>query len=314
MPSFNVVNYSLRPSKSIQRQLVFEGISKLKASLDFERQVYIGFGSIWFTDFVLAHRLLGIDDMISIEANEVGYHRAVFNAPYATVRVLHGLSNEVLPTLYSDGSICTRPWLVWLDYDYHFDETRKEDIISIIENSPPNSILLVTFNGGEMKYGKAPDRPARLRELFGAAVPDDLATNSCRDERMQQTLADFALDLIQSTASDLARPGGFIPAFRLIYQDNAPMVTVGGILPTKGAVTTAGGIVNNANWKCRPAKPIVAPPLTLRESAVLQSCLPSVERLSRDAVRALGFDLEEDQIETFQTYYRHCPTFVQILA
>lgn len=313
MASFDVVNYSLRPSKSIQRQLVFEGIMRLKSHMDLERQVYVGFGSIWFTDFVLAHRLLGIDDMVSIEANEVGYRRAVFNSPYATVRVRHGFSSEVLPTLYADEVIRNRPWLVWLDYDYQFDETLKTDIASIIENAPANSILLVTFNGHEMKYGAAADRPARLRELFGAAVPDDLSKNACREERMQETLADFARDFMQSTANDLARPGGFVPAFRIIYRDNAPMVTVGGILPTKGAAATARLIVDQ-DWLCRPEKRIVAPHLTIREASVLQSRLPSTDRLDRDAVRALGFDLEDDQLEAFQAYYRQYPSFAQIVA
>ena len=314
MASFDVVNYSLRPSKSIQRQLVFEGIAKLKNHMDLERQVYVGFGSIWFTDFVLAHRLLGIDDMVSIESNEVGFRRAVFNSPYATVRVRHGFSTEVLPTLYADEVIRLRPWLVWLDYDFQFDETLKTDIASIIENAPANSILLVTFNGHEMKYGAAADRPERLRELFGAAVPDDLSKNACREDRMQETLADFARDFMQSTANDLARPGGFVPAFRIVYRDNAPMVTVGGILPAKGAAAIAAMIVNDQSWRCRPEKRIVAPHLTIREASVLQSRLPRPGPLDRDTVRALGFDLEDDQLEAFQTYYRQYPSFAQIVA
>lgn len=314
MASFDVINYSLRPSKSIQRQLVFEGVLKLKPHLNLERLVYVGFGSIWFTDFVLAHRLLEINDMVSIESNDIGFRRAVFNSPYATVRVRHGFSSDVLPTLFADEAVRGRPWLVWLDYDYQFDETLKADIASIIENAPANSILLVTFNGHEMKYGAAPDRPERLRDLFGAAVPDDLPKRACRDERMQETLADFAQAYMQSAANDLARPGGFVPAFRLIYRDNAPMVTVGGLLPTRGAARIAADIVAEPSWRCRPDKPIVAPHLTIREAAVLQSRLPSPDRLDRPAVQALGFDLDDDQLEAFQTYYRHYPSFAQIVA
>jgi len=112
MPSFDVVNYSLRPSKSVQRQVVFEGVRRLQSVLDWAGLVYVGFGSIWFTDYVMAHKLLGIDDMVSIESDEIGYRRAVFNSPYATVRVLQGLASEVLPTLYDDALVARRPWLV----------------------------------------------------------------------------------------------------------------------------------------------------------------------------------------------------------
>lgn len=314
MASFDVVNYSLRPSKCIQRELVFEGVRQLQGGLDLTGLVYVGFGSIWFTDFVMAHKALRVDDMVSIESDEVGFHRAVFNAPYATVRVWHGLSSQMLPTLYGDDLVAGRPWMVWFDYDYEFDETVADDLRSLIENAPVNSLVLVTFNGSEMKYGHAKERPARLRQVFGAVVPDDLPKRACRDERMQDTLASLTIDFMKSVAADLARPGGFIPAFRLIYKDTAPMITVGGLLPPRGALRTAAALVDDASWPCRPAKPITAPHLTIREATVLQSQLPRADRLTKDLVHDLGFDLEVGQIEAFETYYRQYPAFAQIVA
>lgn len=314
MSSFDTVNYSLRPSKCIQRQVIFEGIRELQKHLDLERLVFIGFGSIWFTDFVMAHKVLGIDEMVSIEADDVGYCRAVFNAPYATIRVKHGFSNEVLPNLFIDQTINQRPWLVWLDYDYGFDESVKADIRSLVENAPANSIVLLTVNGHERTYGNAQDRPARLRELFGAVVPDELAKASCKDEQMQETLADFGLDFMRAIAADLARPGGFIPAFRIVYKDTSPMVTIGGILPAKGAARVATDVVGSGAWACFPEKQIVAPHLTMREAALLQSKLPRTDQLTREFVQGLGFDLGEGQIETFQAYYKQYPAFAQIVA
>lgn len=301
MASFDVVNYSLRPSKSVQRQIIFEGVRTLQAHLDLDRLAYVGFGSIWFTDFVMAHKLLGISDMVSIESNCIGYRRAVFNSPYATVRVRHGLASKVLPTLYEDQILSGRPWMIWLDYDYEFDETLRDDVRSVIENAPEGSILLITFNGHEMKYGHATDRPDRLRGLFGSLVPDDLSKGACKDERMQETLANFAIDYMKSVTAELARPGGFVPAFRIIYRDTAPMVTAGGILPSRGAARIAADVVNGSGWRCRPTKPIVAPHLTIREAVLLQSQLPCVGKLSRPLVQSLGFDLDDEQIEAFET-------------
>jgi hypothetical protein len=314
MASFDVVNYSLRPSKSIQRQIIFDGVRILQSCLDLDQLVYIGFGSIWFTDFVMAHKMLGVQDMVSIEGDEIGYSRAVFNSPFATVRVFRGLSRTVIPVLYGDQKITGRPWMVWLDYDYAFDEDVKDDVRSIIENAPANSILLVTFNGNETKYGHAPNRPERLRQLFGDVVPDDLPKSACMDKAMQETLANLAMDLMQSVAAELARPGGFVPAFRAIYRDTTPMVTVGGLLPVRGAARIAADVVNGAEWRCRPVKPIEAPNLTIREAALLQSQLPRAEKLSREFVQSLGFDLEVEQIEAFEQYYRQYPSFAQIIA
>lgn len=314
MPSFDTVNYSLRPSKSIQRQLVFEGMRILQASVDLERLVYIGFGSIWFTDFVMAHKLLNAVDMVSIEGNEIGYRRAVFNSPFATVRVKEGFSNNVLPSLYGEETIRARPWMVWLDYDFDINESVTDDIRSVIENAPANSVLLITFNGTERKYGQAAERPERLRTIFGSVVPDELDKSSCKDDGMQETLASLTLDFMVSIAAEIARPGGFVPAFRLIYKDSAPMVTVGGILPAKGAARVAADVVAAESWPCRPSRPIKAPHLTIREAASLQSLLPCANPLSREAVQGLGFDLEDEQIQAFESYYRQYPAFAQIIA
>jgi hypothetical protein len=63
MPSFNIVNYSLRTNKSIQRNLVFEGARILKMGLNLRKLGYVGLGSLWFTDFQTAHKALGVRDM-----------------------------------------------------------------------------------------------------------------------------------------------------------------------------------------------------------------------------------------------------------
>lgn len=314
MPSFDAVNYSLRPSKSIQRQIIFEDVKRLQAEIDFERLVYIGFGSIWFTDFIMAHKQLSIEDMYSIESHPIGFRRAQFNQPYKTVSVIEGLSSDVLPKLFQNQPLMERSWMIWLDYDYELNESMVADLRSVIENAPANSILLATFNANEKGYGRAPDRPARLRELLGSIVPDELPKDACQDDRLQQTLADLVLDFMTAIGAEIARPGGFVRGFRVIYRDSTPMVTVGGVLPSKGALRTVRSIIDDAAWLSRPVKPIKAPHLTTREAALLQAQLPCVSKLSRASVQLLGFDLEDEQIETFENYYRQYPAFAQIVS
>ena len=314
MASLGTVNYSLRPSKNIQRQLVFDGIRLLQGSLSLENPVYIGFGSVWFTDFTIAHKLLGVRDMVSIEGNDILSKRAAFNAPYATVTVKHGMSGAILPELFADDALRTRPWIIWLDYVSALDEAVRDDIRAVIENAPKDSLLLITFNGHEMSYGRGSERPDRLHDILGAVVPDDLAKNACQGDRMQAALADLTLDFMTSTAAEMSRPGGFVPAFRVIYQDGAPMVTVGGILPAKGAARVAADVVGRPDWPGKPEAPIKAPHLTMREAAVLQAQLPSNEPLSRQIVQDLGFDLEDEELQAYERYYRQYPAFAQILA
>ena len=313
MGSFDTINYSLRPSKTIQRQIIFDGLRTLRARLQLDNAVYIGFGSIWFVDFVLAHRMLGIDDMISIESDDIGFARARFNSPYKTVRVMHGLSSNILPGLYEDEEFNERPWVIWLDYDREFDEDLRDDTRSVLENAPESTVFLITFDGGETKYGNAKDRPGRLRELFGDVVPDDISKDQCKSDRMQNTLADLAISFMESVSADSRRPGGFLPAFKINYKDTAQMITVGGIVPAPAIAANAAAVVNQSGWRCTPNSPIVAPHLTTREAIALQSQLPDANGLTRNTVKSLGFDLEHEQISVYANYYREWPSFAQIV-
>jgi hypothetical protein len=314
MASFDIVNYSLRPSKSIQRNIIFDGLRRLQGRLALSRQVYIGFGSIWFTDFVMAHKQMAIDDMISIEKDDVGYARAVFNQPYRTVVVKHGDSSEVLRTLLEDARADTRPWVVWLDYDSAFKDSIRSDLTTVVEQAPENSSLLVTIKARSGKYGKPHQRADRLKALFPGVVPEALTNDDFQDSVLGGKLAQFTLDLMKSVAANKSRPGGFIPAFKVAYRDSTPMITIGGMLPSPVNASAVSNFVAQMDWRCFPQKEIVAPHLTLREASVLQSQLPSNRPLTKDDVKNLGFDLADDQIEAFSTYYREYPAFAQVVS
>ena len=315
MSTSQFINYSLRPSKNIQRQLAFNGIQSLMNRLHFRNAVYVGFGSIWFTDFVMAHNVLNIDQMISMEKDETIFRRAEFNAPYASVSVRMGSSSEVLPTLYDDVGVNTMPWVMWLDYDGALDEHSVDDTREAIERAPGNSVLLITFNCGGRKYGRRRnERLGRLRDLFGDVVPDDLPREECELERVKVPLADLAIDFMKATAAATRRPGGFVPAFRMFYRDGADMVTVGGCLPSSLELALATQqLAESPEWKCRPDDAIMSPLLTMREVKALQAQLPRQEALTQDLVRTLGFDLEEEQIRAYERYYKEYPAFAQIV-
>ncbi|MCY4398209.1 MAG: hypothetical protein OXE96_02540 [Gemmatimonadetes bacterium] len=314
MASFDIVNYSLRPSKGIQRQIIFDGIRMLKSRLELSDMIYVGLGSIWFSDFVQAHKSLDIRRMVSIEADDTGYCRARFNKPYATVQVRHGHSSAVLAELHDDDDCQAHPWVVWLDYDGRLSEAMVGDIRAVIERSPSDTILLTTFKARATSYGRPEQRKERLRDLLGDVVPDDLSKAGCKGDRMQETLADLVTDFMKAIGVESARPGGFIPAFRIIYKDTMEMVTVGGIVPAPGNVSSATDVISDERWRCRPQRRIVAPLLTIREAVTLLSLLPRDDELTREQVRVSGFDLEQEQIEAFERYYREYPMFAQIVA
>ena len=112
MASYEKFDYSTRPNKRTQRKMIFDALARYIALFPKVRFRYVGFGSMWVTDFLYAHRRLGLQSLISIEAPE-GFRRAAFNRPFKCVKLLKGYASTVLPSLG-----WRRPAIVWLDYEY----------------------------------------------------------------------------------------------------------------------------------------------------------------------------------------------------
>ena len=80
--SFKRIDYSLRPAKHAERRMLCDIFRRLRPFGRVENYVYVGFGSIWFSDFMLMHRSLGIKDMISIEHSIESRDRIEDNKPF----------------------------------------------------------------------------------------------------------------------------------------------------------------------------------------------------------------------------------------
>src|SRR5260221_1977186 len=98
MESYEKFDYSLRPNKRTQRKMIFDALARYIAVFSKRRFGYVGFGSMWFADFLYAHRRLGVKSLVSIEKTE-GYRRALFNRPFKCVPVIEGDSYVGLPSL-----------------------------------------------------------------------------------------------------------------------------------------------------------------------------------------------------------------------
>lgn len=147
--SFEQFDYQLRSNKHIERKLVFELLLRARKYFSLEKYKYLGLGSLWFADHRLAHRLLNIDELISIEANEYAA-RADFNKPYGSIKVLPGMSHEVLPQFKKED--WDTPYIVWMDYDGLLDENVQADLSKFVTNLQPGSVILITLNASFRSY------------------------------------------------------------------------------------------------------------------------------------------------------------------
>lgn len=313
--SSGVINFSVRQNKSIERSLTFGGLRRYGTLVDLTGAVYIGLGSAWFVDFDMAHRELGIRELISIESDEVTFQRATFNRPYRTVEVIKGKSYDEIPKLMERDGLAGRPWVVWLDYDQELDGDKVDELVGLVGHAPTNSVILTTFNAHPRNYGDSnPERVDTLQALFGDAYPSESHPNGlglANQEKVQSTTATALLATLDSGARRVARPGGFVRGFDLKYQDGSPMVTVGGFLPSTENHRPLQEMVNSSAWRCFTSESINTPPLTPKEISALRTLLPSDTEPTRADLKRLGFDLDDQHLRSFIRYYLDYPIFIQ---
>src|SRR3546814_2772121 len=80
--SFRRIDYSVRPAKHAERRMLCDVFRKLAAFDPVEQYRYVGFGSVWFSDFILFHRALGVRHMLSIEQAVASKNRFEANRPF----------------------------------------------------------------------------------------------------------------------------------------------------------------------------------------------------------------------------------------
>ena len=84
-PSFRKIDYSVRPAKHAERKMLLEIFRHFSVFAPMREYRYVGLGSVWFSDFQLFHRALGIPDMISIEREKNAEARIRKNIPFAAI-------------------------------------------------------------------------------------------------------------------------------------------------------------------------------------------------------------------------------------
>lgn len=313
MSSTDRIDYNLRQNKSIERSIVFDGLRAIyDGPLSNSELAYVGFGSVWFSDFQMAHKSLGIANMISIESDPVTAIRASFNRPFRTIEVVLGDSSTVVPELLERPELRNYPWIVWLDFDQSLDADRLDQLDTLVRHVPDDSCVISTFSATRGQYGTPSNRLEYLRGLFGFAFPRDVERDAIIDDKtFGPLLARCVSDRLASIGIGAGRAGA-LSAFELCYQDGAPMVTAGVLLPSAESLSEAKKVLSRDAWCGIVPSPITIPPLTMREVDTLRKMLPSARPVTVSDVQDAGFDLAPDQLDAFVTHYTRYPTYAQL--
>jgi hypothetical protein len=312
--SFEKVNFALRANKSVERKLIVRLLAAIDqaANLGIKSYTYIGLGSMWFIDFILIHRALGISSMISIEREESRKGRAEFNRPYSCVEVAIGETTSVLPPVIQEHPRS----VVWLDYDDQLSGPMFEDIETLCRGCEAGSPLFMSLNANlpalREEHVTVEGQAAELRRVAGVEnVPPDAEKRLTRNA-FPALINEILLTKMQSFAR-IARPGlKFLPLVDLSYSDGVPMATCGGILADaaqEAALAQATRepfdlLASHGHVK------LAIPQLTHKEKLELDRLMPSGGPPNR---LALPFELKQTEVDAYWKYYLEYPLYSELL-
>ena len=133
-PSYRSIDYRIRPSKHVERVMLCEAFRRLRFHV-LEDYKYVGLGSVFFADFRIIHRSLGITRMLSIEKQENDSARFEWNKPYSGIEMLFGETEQRL----SDVDF-SEPTIIWLDYDGPLTRSVISDIRHVAHAASHGSV------------------------------------------------------------------------------------------------------------------------------------------------------------------------------
>lgn len=331
-PSFEKINYSLRPAKNVERKMILEAFHRLSFFEPIKNYMYIGFGSTFFTDFSLFHKQLGIDELFSIEVEHEYKERFEFNKPFHSIEMIYGHSNKALKSEKIDWN---KRKIIWLDYDYQITADVIIDVDNVVSNCTSGDAFLITLNAStkdvysnpdssdnslkkafekfkkQLVLDRGDDELIDYSDLIGADVtPTDLGgwglakvCNSVIKKRIHYQLKER--NEINENSPDYKKLD-FEQVFNFQYQDGAMMLTIGFIFFNDNEKENFDKC-NFTDFNFCENIPFLihAPNLTMKEIQYIDSFLPS----NTEGMNTLCIPQEE--IEYYSSIYRYYPTFIE---
>lgn len=350
--SYEKINYSLRPGKSIERKMLCEAMRYLSFIQNIKNYRYIGFGSTHFIDFSLIHRTLGIKDLISIEKDVVNENRFRFNNPFSCIALQFGDSNEILPNMNWN-----KLSIVWLDYDIKIrkivydtltDSNMFADIETFFFKAKPGSVFIITVDvkpdhpeivvGNEkIKIQKITEeelKKYRIEKLIERVGIDKIPIKY-RDTNLNiennplvvyKIVSNEIMEIIKKRnyGSNEGNKIDYKQLFHFKYDDGTLMLSIGGLIYNKKQINAVAKIqkhLNDLDYIKDGVEPfeINVPQLTFKEIHLLDSFLP--ERINKktgkmkqdeEFIRNIPTLPVNDKIN-YLKIYRYFPSFAETI-
>jgi len=320
--SYRKIDYRLRPAKHIERSLFAESFKNIpfhKIS-DYE---YVGFGSLYFSDFRVFHKEVGIDKLISIEKNSNDKERFEYNKPFSCIDVRYGHSSSEIPKLDWES-----PKIIWLDYDGTLNKDVLGDIRTCASNSESGTFLAVSINAEPLQDPKASqDDPEHgIEKLIDAVgkqrIPAGTKSVDLSSKGTAKAYYDIVIAEVQKALSvrnaciQKSDQLKFMQCFHIKYADGAPMLTIGGFLANyrHQKLLMKSSIVKQLFYRNgSDSLSIDVPLLTLKEVIDLEMLVPvdGIEDLDPNKFKHNTKAPNRDVVHYLKTY-RFLPNYLPV--
>ncbi len=319
--SYTKVFYDLRPGKQIERRMLLDTFQLLSnGGFRISDYQYTGFGSIYFVDFVLFHKYLGITKLLSLEHDPAAERRARFNKPYEIITLEIKSAFDAIPSLDRDVK-----HILWLDYDFTFEASVLADVQQAAFQLSPGSILLVTIDVEPPELEESLESDNEPIQKTSPEISMQLLKDECGALwNPAWTAADFVASELPNRSRDIlnlavmnslaVRQGvSFLPLFSFLYRDGHSMYTFGGMIGGDSERNALDGCgLARARYVRRNVTDapyeITVPRLTRKERMYLDSLMPLRPRRARNQV---GFSASE--LRAYEEVYRFFPTYIEAL-
>ena len=304
------VPFDLRPAKQIERRMLVDALQHMaQAGFPIREYVYAGMGSIYFVDFILFHKLLGISQMVTIEAEKELEKRVRFNKPFDLIQVKMKKAGQVIAEIDR-----TQKYILWLDYDYPVNEEMLSDLYMAGSQLLQGSILLVTADVQSLP-DDVPEDTKNIKSYFETEAGKYLGIREDTDFGKTKIASLSSHVIVNAIREGMAGRKGldFHLLFHFLYADGHEMLTIGGIIASPAEKALITGLNRRKIFYLRndlaegPYK-ISVPRLTRKERHVLDSAMPCDPDWQPDE-----FLLPKEIVATYREIYRFLPAYAELL-
>jgi hypothetical protein len=274
---------------------------------------YTGLGSIYFIDFVLFHRYLGLTKLTSVEGDLDVTKRVEFNCPYDLITIVHDDITAQIASLSAD-----RRHILWLDFDSMLTAELLDAVQLASSQLSVGSILLVTVDAeppGRAEDGLQKFNPTAWMRYFKTEAKNFIWRGAIRSDFARDALPRTNARILKAAITDglETREAKFIDMFSFLYADGHKMLSLGGMIGTKDDERLVRSLDKDELFFLKsdvtdePFQ-IRVPLITRKERHYLDQKMPCAKDWMPD-----DFEMKPDDVKDYRAIYRYYPAYSESL-